>query len=550
MKRHDLKAEDDVLVNGSSSAHHNNAPIPPPPARLKPENVPWMSLPNKDQLFILALCRLSEPLSNTCLLPYIYYLMRSVLTAPDNGTPGKSSAAKQISELSGILVASFPLTQALTSMMWARFADSYGRRRVVVGALMVSAAANLAFGFSRSFWSLLFWRTLSGVANGNVGVMRTMTAEIVRERKYETKAFLLLPLIFNAGMVVGLAVGGCLADPVLNLPWFFGPHGVFNITKNPAGVAWALAYPYALPALWNASVLGLSLLIAFLGLQETLDDGRSRPDVGIRYGRRLVSLARNYVLRNGSKGYTALALDEFDNSSSRDEEIVALKPKRGPPPSNGPVNIWTKDVIQALAAFCLLPLHNNSFMHIFPVFLSNPPEDNAKHSIFSFNGGLGLQSPSIGLWLGLFGLCGILLQLFIYPRMQARIGTLGNFRISLFIFPITYALAPYLALLPQQGSFRWLCIGLIAWSQIMARTLAIPSTVILLTNSAPTKPVLGRIHGIGNMLASLSRAIGPTIGGWVFAWGIQRNIVGAVWWFYLFLISAVALFQSYRLRPS
>src|ERR1700712_1712088 len=241
--------------------------VPPTPKR-KPQPVGWMDLPGKDQLFILALCRLSEPLSNTCLLPYIYYLVKSIVS-PSGETP-TSAEADQISKLSGILVASFPLAQFATSMLWARVADSKGRRFVILIGLLVSALSNLAFGFSRSFWTLMFWRTLAGLANGNVGVMRTMTAEIVKERKYQTKAFLLLPLVFNSGMVAGLALGGCLADPVVNLAWLFGPNGFFNLGGYPDGVQWALAYPYALPAMFNVTLLGSSFALALFGLKETL----------------------------------------------------------------------------------------------------------------------------------------------------------------------------------------------------------------------------------------------------------------------------------------
>jgi MFS family permease len=438
-------------------------------------------------------------------------------------------------------------------MLWARLADSHGRRPIIVGALVVSAISNLAFGFSRSFGALMFWRTLAGIANGNVGVMRTMTAEIVKERKYQTKAFLLLPLVFNSGMVAGLAFGGCLADPVINLPWLFGPNGIFNIGRSPDGVEWTLLYPYALPAMLNASMLGLSLALAFFGLKESLAEKEGDDDFGIRYGRSLMRIARRAFLRGNMKEYTPIALDDLDDPTSKTDE--ESKPSgRGPQASQAPHppirTIWTRDVICALVSFCLLPLHNGAFMHIFPVFLSNPQQDNSNASLFYFNGGLGLHSPSIGLWLAFFGVCGILLQLFIYPRMQARIGTLGNFRVALYMFPITYALAPFLALLPTTGLLRWVCIGLVAWSQIMARTLAIPSTVILLTQSAPAKNVLGTIHGAGNMFSSLSRAIGPALGGWIFASGIEHGMVGAGWWFYLFIIAACALAWSYTMRST
>ncbi len=124
--------------------------------------------------------------------------------------------------------------------------------------------------------------------------------------------------------------------------------------------------------------------------------------------------------------------------------------------------------------------------------------------------------------------------------MQARIGTLGVFKISLIIFPIIYLLAPYLSLLPETGHFsflRWIGLAFIVWGQIMARTMAIPSTVILLTEAAPSKGVLGTVHGAGNMLASLARAVGPAVGGAVYAAGVREGVVGAVWWFYLVVVA-------------
>jgi MFS family permease len=530
----------------NASSYVDASPTP----KRKPQPVGWMDLPGKDQLFILALCRLSEPLSNTCLLPYIYYLVKSIVS-PSGDTP-TSSEADQISKLSGILVASFPLAQFATSMLWARVADSKGRRFVILIGLLVSALSNLAFGFSRSFWALMFWRTLAGLANGNVGVMRTMTAEIVKERKYQTKAFLLLPLVFNSGMVAGLALGGCLADPEVNLAWLFGPSGLFNLGGYSDGVQWALAYPYALPAMFNVTLLGSSFALALFGLKETLAGRENDRDLFIALGRSILRSALRMVPGRLSKQkYSAVALGDLDDARGLlDEENKPREsgPPPGPPRSKAPVKVWTRDVICAIISFGLLPLHNSAFMHIFPVFLSNPPADNSKATMFHFNGGLGLRSPSIGICLAFLGLCGIMLQLFIYPRIQARVGTLGVFRIALFMFPATYIIAPYLSFVPRNGFMYWVCIGLVAWSQIMARTLAIPSTVILLTNSAPAKNVLGRVHGAGNMLSSLARAIGPALGGWVFAGGMEGGQIGAVWWYYLTVVAVSALGWSYTMR--
>jgi MFS family permease len=514
-----------------------------------PKTIPWRSLPHKRQLLILGLCRLSEPLSNTCLLPYIFYLMRSIV-APDTETPDEEQS-KRIAKLSGVLIAIFPLMQLVTSMLWAKLADTHGRRPVIVWALLVSTISNFGFGFSRSFWGLMFWRSLSGIVNGNVGVMRTMTAEIVKERKFQTKAFLLLPLIFNSGMVIGLAVGGWFADPVHSIAWLFGPQGLLNFSNNPKGASLAVAFPFALPAMFNVACLSASLLLSFCGLRETLDGREEDFDVGLRIGvlikswlnARIPPQLSSYmaVTTNGDTEHFAPSADP-PSSHTRSSE----KPSD---PSRQQGSIWTRDVLCALVSFGMLPLHNGAFMHIYPVFLSGlPTHQDDQRSVFHFKGGMGMHSRAIGLNLSLFGLCGIMLQLFIYPRLQARLGTLGVFRISLILFPLVYLFAPFLVLLPETGVMRWVCIALVTWGQIMARTLAIPSTVILVTHSAPAKGALGRIHGAGNMAASAARAVGPSLGGWVFAKGIEHDMVGMVWWFYLLVVAATALAWSFTMR--
>ncbi|SPO05546.1 uncharacterized protein DNG_08233 [Cephalotrichum gorgonifer] len=571
--------EQERLITSSGDPGAESAAPPSSPPRKKPE-VRWSDLPNKDQLFLLAICRLSEPLSNVCLLPYIFYLVRSVLPRdPDSNTdstasatPGASeSESARISEYSGLLVASFPLAQFAVSLAWGYISDARGRRPSILLGLLVSVVANAAFGLSRSLGALFFWRTLAGVANGNVGLMRGMTAEVVRERRFQTKAFLLLPLVFNSGMVFSLAVGGILADPVTNLPWAFGPRGFLNFAGGEKGVAWAVEYPYALPGLMNAGMLGTALVLSWLWLAETLPGKEGTSDIGLRAGGFLVRLARNVCGVRDHTKYMPVADEEAPSTpgtstppspASTAEAGEATKPSSSPVGA-GPISekpppraarlpfrkIFTRDVLTAMVAFGLLPLHNSAFMHIFPVYLSTPPAaPDTPHTLLSFTGGLGLRSSAIGLWLSAFGVGGILLQLFIYPRIQGRVGTLGVLRIALVIFPAVYVLAPYLSL--AAGAARWAGLGLVICGQIAARTMAIPSTVILLTEAAPAKNVLGTVHGAGNMLVSLARAVGPAVGGVVFAWGVENGVVGAVWWMYLVCVALVALTWTFTLQRS
>ncbi|KAF1849047.1 MFS general substrate transporter [Cucurbitaria berberidis CBS 394.84] len=506
------------------------------------EKASWRNLPHKRQLLLLALCRLSTPLSNACLLPYLYFLVKSILSDPEH-----PAAPQQISRLTGLLVAAYPLGQMSTSMLWGRVSDLYGRKPVILFGLAISVVANLAFGFSRTIGTLVFWRVVAGMANGILGVMRTMTAEIVKERKHQPRAFLAAPVIFNSGRVVALAVGGCLADPVDNLPAIFGPEGLFNVSRNPNGVKWALKYPYALPAVFNGAVLALCLVLATLWLRESLSTKENHQDFGLALGEALSSFIKRSVLRKPASGYAMIQMDEMEPAISG---VSIASPSTG---STSPINytcrpllrdIWSGRLLKVLLLFALLPLHTATFLHVFPVFLSMPTMAKPSPSIFHFTGGLGLASPTVGLYLATFGIAGILLQLFIYPRIQSRIGTLGVFRLASFIFPLAYIFAPYVALLSGYGIAKYIAMAAVLFTQIIARTMAIPSSVILLTEAVPHRRVLGTVHGAGNTLSAFSSACGPAIGGLLLAKGIEMDAVGLVWWAWLCTVSIVTLSWS------
>lgn len=517
-----------------------------------------MSLPNKPQLFILAICRLSEPLCNTCLLPYIYYLVRSI-QSPDNGTENSNGRSASISRLSGWLVAMFALSQFATSMPWAHVAEKWGRKTSILIGLTLSIISSIGFGFSKTIPALMFWRVVAGIGNGNIGVMRTMTAEIVKERKYQSRAFLLLPLVFNAGNTIGLALGGFLAQPVKNLPWLFGPKGVLNLGGGEQGVEWMVKYPFALPTLFNAWVLFCSLLLAVLGLKETLAQKAGRRDRGIEAGRALTSILLS-LFRKKTSEYSPLNVDDADESSSSLPLQEASSSSSPAPPNPRPAGpggpggppkrlsitdrrIYTREVICTIVLFALLPLHNAAFMQLFPVLLSMPPSTNTDSDlIFHFSGGLGLRSPTIGTFLSVFQVYGILIQLFIFPSLQARLGTLWSHRFAITIFPLCYILAPYLALLPSDHWFiRNACVSFILWLQVTGRTFSIPSSVILLTNAAPGPQALGAVHGLGNMMNALARALGPILGGIIFGLGVDKGVIGTVWWGYLLVVVVVEL---------
>lgn len=482
----------------------------------------------------------------------------------DDETPSPAKISRQ----AGLLVSLFALSQFATSVPWASFANHFGRKSTIIIGIVLSIISNVGFGFSTSIPAVMFWRILAGLGNGNIGVMRTMTAEIVKERKYQSRAFLLLPLVFNSGVVIGLFLGGCLAQPIINIPSLFGPEGAWNFSKDPEGVAWMRAYPFALPTLFNAGVLMISLFFAVFGLKETMPGMEDNKDWGLVIGDTMLRIFKRIFMKSKSTGYAVLDSDDraesevgllesmpstpgtlFTQKTSQ-QETVEIKRAPGPRPklSIFSKEIYTREVLCTFLSFALLPLHNSAFMQLFPVFLSTPPSSTPSYSAIKFNGGLGLASPTIGVFLSSFGIFGILIQLFIYPSLQAWLGTLRSYRVALAIFPFAYILAPYICLIPSSNfGFQAVAIAFILFLQVTARTFGIPSTVILLTNSAPTPLALGAVHGVGNMLSSLARTVGPLLGGYIFGWGIEHGAIGMVWWSYLTTIAAVGLAWSWML---
>jgi MFS family permease len=507
---------------------------------MKAPEATWRNLPHKRQLLLVALCRLSTPLSNACLIPYLYFLVKSIIADPEHPT-----APQHISRLTGLLVAAFPIGQILTSLLWGRLSDIYGRKPTILLGLAISIVANLGFGFSRTIGMLLFWRLIAGMGNGIVGVMRTMTAEIVKERRHRPRAFLAPPVVFNSGRVIALATGGCLADPVVNMPNFFGPKGTFNFSNHASGVKWAIDYPYALPALFNGLVLMTCLIFAALWLRESLPGCSNFSVSPPVLWRRFLCLVKQRKMRQSTSNYTPIHINH-PNLTRRKMTVENLAigncPQRW--------TVWTTELRKVLLAFALLPLHNASFLHIFPVLLSMPTSPHQKPSMLLFSGGLALSSPKVGLFLAVFGIAGIILQLFIYPPLQRHIGTLNVFRVANAIFPIAYISAPYLALLVDHEFSLCTAMAAILLAQIVARTMAIPSSILLLTDAAPHRSMMGTVHGAGNTLSALASACGPAIGGMLLAKGIEMGAIGLVWWTWLFMVSVMSLAWSFTLHAA
>jgi MFS family permease len=202
--------------------------------------------------------------------------------------------------------------------------------------------------------------------------------------------------------------------------------------------------------------------------------------------------------------------------------------------------IFTYNVVCTLIAHTLMATHLGTFNNLWYVFLSTPvaPPSTPQHLPFIFTGGLGMPPRDVGFAMAVLGVIGIAMQLFIYPLVNSRLGTVKSWRIFLYCFPIAYILVPFLSIVPSKspppaekdGILVWISLCLVLFIQVTGRTFALPATTILVNNASPHPSVLGTMHGIAQSLSSAGRTVGPTVGGALYGLGLRRGVVGAVFW--------------------
>jgi len=530
-------------------------PAPPPS---------WTSIPNKIQLAIICSVRIVDFFQQAALQAYMFYQLKSF---------SPSASDSEISYQTGVLQGVFTAAQVFTGILWGRVADSpsFGRKTVLLIGLTGQGLSCVGVAFSRSFAAAVVWRCLGGAVNATVGGARTSLAEST-EKIYHSRTFLLLPLAWNIANIFGPLFGGLLSDPVFNYPGLFGDHSTFG---GAHGVSWLKKFPYALPNLFCALVLFADALLVWVGLRETLAARKYHRDRGIewaeniryrlhtmifqRFGYSLIGQSEirepDTVDDNDMLTSTPLTILPSAKEANRDSQVhqlpKPLAPSEGPKAAPPFFHAFTPNVLMVLATVAIMDFQMGGFASLWTIFLSSArrteEEEAAIHLPFVFAGGMSFSLPTIGLAMSILGFVGIILQLTLYPSVNARFGLLRSTRWSLYVFPIAYALAPYLSLLISVPAVLWVGIVVVVVLQVAARTFAIPGSVLLINNSSPGPAMLGTIHGMGAATSSAFRTVGPIVAGHWYGSGLKMGVVGWAWWL-LAAVSLVGVVPSYWAR--
>jgi multidrug resistance protein len=116
----------------------------------------------------------------------------------------------------GLLVSSFAMAQLVSSPLWGRFSDRYGRRPALLIGLTASAIAYVVFAFADSLWLLFLSRLVQGAGGGTVSVIQAYVADALKPED-RAKGLGWLSAATNAGVALGPVVG--------SLTFGLGRHG-------------------------------------------------------------------------------------------------------------------------------------------------------------------------------------------------------------------------------------------------------------------------------------------------------------------------------------
>jgi DHA1 family multidrug resistance protein-like MFS transporter len=127
---------------------------------------------------------------------------------------------KQVAFWAGLLTSAQAVTMALVAPVWGSLADRYGRKIMVVRAMLGGAVIVSLMGFVGNVWQLVILRAIQGTLTGTVSAATTL---VVSSAPPQRRGFALgtLQMAIYLGGSVGPLLGGFIADSVGYRPTFW-----------------------------------------------------------------------------------------------------------------------------------------------------------------------------------------------------------------------------------------------------------------------------------------------------------------------------------------
>ncbi|KAK4414266.1 protein ZINC INDUCED FACILITATOR 1 [Sesamum alatum] len=441
------------------------------------------------QVLVIWVIVLSTALTISSLFPFLYFMIRDF---------GIAKREEDIGYYAGFIGSSYMLGRALTSVLWGAIADRYGRKPVLIIGCATVVVFNTLFGLSLNFWMAITTRFLLGSLNGLLGPIKAYACETVRE-EYQSLGLSAVSTAWGAGLIIGPALGGFLAQPAEKFPGIFASDSF-----------WA-RFPYFLPCL-IISLFAAVVTVACFWIPETLHTHNSEK----------ITSQDSYD-----------ALESANQGSSEKEEV-----EKGQETTSKESLFKNWPLMSSIIVYCVFSLHDMAYTEIFSLWAESPRR----------LGGLSYTTEDVGTVLAISGVGLLIFQSFLYPLVEKILGPIRLSRILGIISIPLLTSYHYIAML----SGITLSIVLNCASLLKnVFSISIVTSLFILQNRAVDQHQRGAANGMAMTFMSLFKAAGPAGGGAIFSWAQKRQNADflpgdQMVFFILNIIEAIAVLMTFK----
>jgi DHA1 family tetracycline resistance protein-like MFS transporter len=115
-------------------------------------------------------------------------------------------------EIATMIVATYSVGQMISTPIWGRMSDRYGRKPILVLSLIGSVISYIGLALATDLWMLGLARAFGGLMAGNFATAMAYVSDVTPEDK-RAKGMGIVGAAFSIGFIVGPAMGGLLAGP-------------------------------------------------------------------------------------------------------------------------------------------------------------------------------------------------------------------------------------------------------------------------------------------------------------------------------------------------
>ncbi|CAK7228641.1 hypothetical protein SBRCBS47491_006976 [Sporothrix bragantina] len=497
--------------DGDNSSPHSSSTASSPSRRRRHAT----PLPVR-QLALLALLSLAEQTALNSIGPYLPTMVESFAEIPSS----------QMGLYVGVLASTFALAQLATNLFWGYLSDAIGRKPVMLLGSFLLMLCFMAFGFCTRYWHVVVVHVAMGLLNGNAAVVPTCLGEVT-DRTNQSSAFTWLPVVYSLGSITGPALGGLLVRQPINR----GEDGVKPIFDTK--------YPFIIPNLGSAVLLGVAVVVLAIWFDETLDScerrslpaglvwidsawkwlcclGSSSGESDSESGTPAEGEDTTTLAGSGTSESSALLDNQHSHNNSDANSTSSATARKEPEPTQAALfkQLLHPKTVLLLSTYLVFQLANISFNSLYPIFSAAPLPT-----------GRDLPPGMIGLLLSVAGAATIVFQVTLFQPLKRILGNLGTYRSALFGIAVSMLVMPWTGGSIMSMHFQ---VGAVLVFKNMCAVGGLSSVMLLINNAAPSRETLGTLNGIAQTLSAAGRSVGPFLSGALFSLStrIQRPLRG------------------------